>query len=229
LAHAGAIALENARSYQQAEQAAALAERERILAEIHDGLAQTLSFMDLRLDTIQDLIKDRELLEVPEHLALTRRTLKQAEDEVRRLMSGLHAIGDTRPTFEQRLSQAVEAFAGEHEIEIQIQVAPGEPLQEPAEVYEQVVRVALEALTNVCKHTGAKRARFSLAREDLYGVLRIEDQGPGFDVRSPARGHFGLKVMKARAERIGGQLSVASAPGQGTTVTLRWPIAPSGG
>jgi two-component system nitrate/nitrite sensor histidine kinase NarX len=225
LALSGAIALENARSYAQAEQAATLVERERIVAEIHDGLAQTLSFLDLRLDVVQELIEDRDLSEVPEHLSLMRRTVEQSSVEVRRLLSGLQASVDPDRTLGGLLDQAVGQYAEERGMEVEVRFDGGGTARIPPHDYEQVVRVVLEALTNVHKHAGSARATVTLARYGECLAVCVHDDGPGFDTGGPsAEGyHFGLKVMQARAERIGGALSVQSAPGQGTTVTLSWP------
>jgi two-component system nitrate/nitrite sensor histidine kinase NarX len=225
LANAGAIALENARLYEQAEQAAALAERERIVAEIHDGLAQTLGFLGLRLGVVEGLIEDEDLSGVPEHLTLMQRTVEQTNHEVRRMMAGLQVGTQTHRTLGELLRQTVERFIEERGMEIELRVETGQPIPEPPQVREQVVRIVREALTNVHKHARPSRATVTLERHGGQAVVCVQDDGPGFDVNSPTSGqhHFGLKVMKTRAERIGGELSVESAPGQGTTVTLRWP------
>jgi len=230
LANASAIALENARLYEQAEQAAALAERERIVAEIHDGLAQTLSFLKLRLDMVKGLIQDENLFEVPEHLALMQRIVEQTSHETRRMMAGLQASAYAHPPLEERLRQIAERFVEEYGMEIELRVEGEQPIRESQEVHEQVTRIVQEALTNVHKHAGSSRATITLERHGTQAVVSVRDEGVGFDVNSPASGqhHFGLKVMKIRAQRIGGELNVESAPGQGTTVTLRWPTLRQG-
>jgi signal transduction histidine kinase len=226
LADAGAIALENARAYERAEQEARLVERERLLAEIHDGLAQTLSFLNLRLKAVQDLIASQHLSQVPEHLALTQRTVEQAEREAQRLMSSLHASKGSLLTFQEQLSQAIEQFAEECQLEVEVQLEPEVSIHDPPEVREQVRRIVLEALTNASKHAPGSRVTVSLERREGETAVCIADNGPGFEPSAVAgqRGHFGLKVMQARAERIGGALTVASTPGRGTSITLRWPV-----
>ncbi len=226
-ANAGAIALENARLYEQVEQAAALAERERLVAEIHDGLAQTLSFLDLRLDVVSGLIEDKDLSGVPEHLVLMQRTIEQAGHEVRRLMAGLQASAHPPRTLEELLRQTVEQFMEERGVDIELHVKTGQPIRQPPEAHEQVVRVVKEALTNAHKHAESARVTVTLERQGEQAIVCVQDDGAGFDVTSPPDGehHYGLKVMEIRAEWIGGKLSVESAPEEGTTVTLRWPTA----
>jgi signal transduction histidine kinase len=231
LANAGAIAMENARLYKQAEQAAALAERERIVAEIHDGLAQTLGFLDVRLATVRGLIASKALAELPDHLALMQQTIGQANWEARRLMAGLQTRPQGERTLDEDLEHAVQQFAGERGIEVAFRAEAGQSIRESPEVRLQVVRILLEALTNVHKHACTGRATVTLGRSAGQAVLSVRDEGPGFDIDARSGEgmdeghHFGLKVMETRARRIGGELRVESAPGRGTTVTLRWPAA----
>jgi signal transduction histidine kinase len=226
LADAGAIALENARAYERAEQEARLVERERILAEIHDGLAQTLSFLNMRLHSVQSMIERQDLSEVPEHLALTQHTIAQAESEMRRLMNSLQAGAENRLTLQAQLRHAIEQFAAERELEVEMRLETDPPIHDPPEVCEQVQRVVLEALNNVKKHAPGSQVTVTLERQDGQASVCVRDDGRGFrlDTAFDKQGHFGLKVMRARAERIGGVLDVQSAPGRGTAVTLRWPV-----
>ena len=227
LAQAGAVALENARLYEGAEESAALAERERIIAEIHDGLAQTLSYIGLRLGVVEALIEDEELVDVPEHLALLDRTVDRAGLEIRQMMADLQAAPQGPRALEELLAERVARFAEERGMEVELQVDVEPPIWERPEVTAQVLRVVQEALTNVHKHVPSGRATVTLERHDRQMAVSVRDEGPGFDSAGRPGGdhHFGLRVMETRANRIGGQLDVASAPEQGTTVTLSWVTA----
>jgi len=226
LANAGAIALENARLYEQAEQAATLAERERLVAEIHDGLGQTLGYLGLRLGSAEQLIEAEDLPGVLEQLGEMQRTAQQASHEVQRLLVGLQASPHGR-TLEDLLGRTVERFAAERGMEIELQMESAESLRSASKVHEQVAWVVQEALRNAHRHAPSSRVAVTLRQHGGQAMVSIRDDGPGFDVAAPLREqyHFGLKVMKTRAERIGGELSVESAPGEGTTVTLCWPTA----
>ena len=80
-------------------------------------------------------------------------------------------------------------------------------------------RIAQEALNNVAKHAGARQVRIELAREAEEIVIRVADDGAGFDTAAAARGkRWGMKTMRERAEAAGGRLEVDSAPGEGTIV-----------
>jgi len=226
LADAGAIALENARAYERAEQEARLVERERILADIHDGLAQTLSFLALRLDSVQNMIERQDMSQVPEHLALTQHTIVQAESEMRRLMSSLQAGEEGRLSLQAQLQQAVEQLAAERGLDVELRLEFDPPIHDPPEVCEQVRRIVLEALINASKHAPRSQVEVTLERQDGQALVCVRDDGQGFRPRAALREHgrFGLKVMQARAERIGGVLDIQSSPGRGTAVTLSWRV-----
>jgi two-component system sensor histidine kinase UhpB len=83
-----------------------------------------------------------------------------------------------------------------------------------------VYRVVQEGLSNVARHSGARRVRVSAVREDSATVVRIDDDGFGFDARTTARG-LGLTGMRERAVLAGGRVAVLSVPGEGTLVELR--------
>ena len=90
-----------------------------------------------------------------------------------------------------------------------------------------VYRVAQESLTNVARHAAATTVRISLAEKAGWAVLRITDNGQGFDVAAAAQKHsLGLVSMRERVHAISGQLEITSAPGQGTTVTVKVPCLP---
>jgi signal transduction histidine kinase len=97
----------------------------------------------------------------------------------------------------------------------------------PQEFEQHLLRIAQEAVTNVLKHAGADQIWVKLQLETRKLYLRIVDNGHGFDqqdVFSSLGGHFGLIGMRERAERLGGELHLASHPGEGTQVEVTVPL-----
>jgi signal transduction histidine kinase len=103
----------------------------------------------------------------------------------------------------------------------------GETPPAPLPVKIGLYRILQEALSNAVRHGRATRHRITLRCDDQQIVMDVHDNGVGFDVEAvlcdPAPGHFGMKGMQERVQLLGGRFSVASAPGRGTTVTVRIP------
>jgi two-component system nitrate/nitrite sensor histidine kinase NarX len=225
LANSAAVALENARLYAQAERAATLEERQRIAAEMHDGLAQTLSYLVHRVERTTELAEARQSEEVAQELKSTIATLRQASREVRQSITRLEGAPPRRP-LESRLSEMVDEFQKNGGPPVGLEVGLAAPLFAPPEEAEQALRVVREALLNAQRHAQARRIVVRLEQQDDEVRASVQDDGRGFDPQSSPTddGHFGLSIMRARAARIGGQLTIHSAPGQGTRVTLAWPV-----
>jgi two-component system nitrate/nitrite sensor histidine kinase NarX len=231
LANVAAIALENARLYAQAERIAILEERQRIAAEMHDGLAQTLGFLGLKVDQITELIEGgnarASAIAELQHL---RTVIDQASQEVRHAITSLQEESLAPESLCDRLKKMVEELAMDGEgPPVQLMADSAASLHLSHGEAEQVVHVVREALMNARRHARASRIWIRLERKSEKEIaVVVEDDGCGFVPEAVARqaeGHFGLHIMRARAARLGGQVIVDSAPGQGTRVVLTWPLA----
>ncbi len=222
-----AIALENAYLHKRLEWAAALEERQRIAAEMHDGLAQTLSYLTLRSHQATELIEEGHTGKaLTEHVNI-RDALAQASVEVRRSIASLQESPPPRRPFQEWLAEVVHEAERTGDLRVQLVLPAEEPLFLPASQLEQVVKVLQEALVNVNNHAEADRVSVRLERLDGEVLLSVEDDGKGFDLEQvphDGREHFGLSIMRARAARIGGQIEIQSAPGKGTRLAMRWPM-----
>ena len=231
LANSAAIALENARLYAQAEQLATMEERQRIAAEMHDGLAQTLNYLRLTCHLAQMKIEQGEIAPAQEVLGKVQQALDRAESETRRAIASLEENLPLHFTLQEQLESLVDEFNQRHR-GVRWQTNLAVPLLISPHEAEQVLRVAREALQNACHHSGANVITLSLEGIDGHAQVVIVDDGHGFDPDGVApdedRGHFGLKIMRARAARLGGELEVRSAAGQGTQVRLIWPLVRQG-
>jgi PAS domain S-box-containing protein len=221
-----AIALENAQLQKQLEWAAALEERQRIAAEMHDGLAQTLSYMGLQTDHAAELLDAGRVEQVLEEFEQIRNTLGQASHDVRRSIASLQE--SPRPP--QSLQECLNGIVGE----FSVPEGPGvalvsqieTPLYLPANQLEQVERVVREGLLNASRHAGARQIKVGLEAGGDEITVIVEDDGRGFDPDAPTLQegeHFGLSIMRARAARVGGRVEIDSASGRGTRVVFSWP------
>jgi PAS domain S-box-containing protein len=224
LSNRAAVALMNASLHHQLEVAAALEERQRIAANMHDGLAQTLSLLGLRVDGLHELF-DHDLY--PEFDALTgeiREVVASASHEVRRSIASLQEAPRPPCSLQERLSELLD----------QLQTADGPilrfipgthlPLFLPPDQLEQVIPVVQEAILNARRHAMAQIVSIHLEKLDEKIGITIADDGCGFDLdMSHIYGdHFGLSIMPARMARIGGEFQIDTSPGSGTRVFLAW-------
>jgi two-component system nitrate/nitrite sensor histidine kinase NarX len=225
LANVAALALENARLYQQADRAAILEERQRIASDIHDGLIQTINYMRIKLENLDRQV-DHELHgQFPTTLNDLQVAMDQAEDEARRAFISLQEDFPVTTTLQECFAEIIQEENG-GDVDIVWESKYHSPVVLPRQEMEQVLRVMREALSNARRHSSASRIIISLEKGNGQISMRVEDNGEGFILGSlpdDGRQHFGLKIMQARAARLRGSLKIDSVPGEGTRVELTWP------
>jgi nitrate/nitrite-specific signal transduction histidine kinase len=229
LANAAAVALENARLYDQAEHVATLEERQRIAAEIHDGLGQTLSSLGLMIDQTNVYLENSQIREAQDQLERTRQIIHQAVQEARGAIDSLlQAEPDKRSLQEQLRKMSYEISQSGNPL-IQWIDTTQAPINLSRDDCEQVLRITQEAISNALRHADAHQISVQLQITGDEVSICINDDGKGFHQQSsPQDGqkHFGMQVMQARAAHLQGKVEILSEPGQGTQVTLRWPAHP---
>jgi len=199
----------HARTRESAQEQARAAERERILADMHDGIGASLIAL---LRHVQSGAADRAAIERRVHETL--QELRIAIDSLEPRHGDLATVlGSMRYRLEDMIRGAGIRLVWQVE-----ELPPVESL-EPATVFS-LQRILLEAIGNALKHSGGSELRISARPLDEHRVsVDIEDDGCGFDASMPAAGH-GLANMRARAERIGAQLEVSPATTGGTRVQV---------
>lgn len=234
-----ALAIENARLREQAQQDAVTAERNRLARELHDSVTQTIFSASLIADVLPT-IWERNPQEAVGALDDLRKLTRGALAEMRTLLLELRPIGLGEVGLADLLKQLAEGVSGRIRARITVQIEGETSL--PTEVKLAFYRIVQEALNNVAKHSGAdtieielksrmpatirKPRRISTGRrvfsESVF--LLIRDNGRGFDPKAVQGKQLGLGIMQERALNAQVQLSIRSKPGRGTEVTLRWPV-----
>ena len=225
LANSTAIALENARLYEQAEWAATLEERQRIAADMHDGLAQTLGYIRLKTDRLADLFRQDAVEQAGNELSLISEAIDRAGREIRQSIASLRPAPQPDRALQIQLAECLAAFReSTGEISADLVIAEPSAIMLDGETATQIMRVVQEALHNARRHACATQITLCLDRQDSCYRLAVRDNGCGFELAHiNGKAHFGLGIMQARASRIGGDVVIRSAPGQGTDVILTWP------
>ncbi len=214
-----AVAVENARLHQRAEQMAIVEERARLARELHDSVTQCLSSVPLLAQAASDFSEAGEWGRVKHYLARIRDTGGQALKEMRLLLYELQPPSTEQEGLVEVLTRRLDAVEARADVGVRLVTEDWPDL--PAPVEEALYRIAQEALNNALKHSGASQVTISL-RSNPAGVdLEVNDNGTGFDPDSVKRkGGIGLLSMQQRAERLGGQLTIRSAPGEGTSIKV---------
>lgn len=217
-----ALAIENARLRTQAEQAAVLEERQRLARDLHDAVTQTLFSATLISEVIPDLWPV-DPSAAQRRLEQLRRLTRGALAEMRILLAELRPGALTDLALADLLRQLADATAGNTQAEVAVTV-DGVPTRTlPPDAQVTIYRIAQEAVSNAVKHARATRIALTL-HGTLDGVLlRIHDDGQGFDPATIPAGHLGLSIMRERAAAVGACLRIASDPGNGTEIEIEWP------
>ena len=199
---------------------AQLEERNRLSAELHDAVAQSLASASLLAETLPD-----QLRAAPGDGARTAELLAQmnrhALTEMRLLLKELRGERESERPLSERLRDLARSFMDLHSLPVDCRIMRDAPL--PAEVRAMVYRVAQEALNNAVKHSGASRVSLTFEGGDDRARLVVSDDGRGFDAEAmQARDHLGLTIMRDRSRQVGATLEIASSPGQGCTIAMTW-------
>ncbi len=220
-AHA-AVAIQNARLYEQVGRLAIVEERTRIGMDLHDGIIQSIFAVGLTLESTK--------LSLPHNP-------EDADELLSHAIEGLNAtirdirnfILDLRPhrfqgNLEQGLGRLVREFQANTMVSVSLSAEKEALAMLSASVARSLFLSAQEALANIARHAQAEQVVINLGAQDNHVVLRISDDGRGFDMASKSYsvGH-GLSNMRARAEDLNGSFAIQSEPGKGTTVTLIFP------
>jgi nitrate/nitrite-specific signal transduction histidine kinase len=213
------VAVENAQLHEQAQQAAALRERQRLARDLHDAVTQTLFSAGLIAEVLPRLW-ERNPQEGRRQLEELRLLTRSAMAEMRTLLLELRPAALVGMQLGDLLRQLAEVTTGRARVPVTVTVEGQQSLSPDIQV--ALYRIAQEALNNVAKHAGASQATVSLCRQPGGGKLCVSDDGQGFDLKDIPRESLGLGIMRERAEAIDATLTVESEIGRGTQVTVVW-------
>jgi signal transduction histidine kinase len=188
-------------------------ERARVAREIHDGLAQYLFTVSTHASMLGAGSAPEGTIDRIKEAAAA------AQQEARFAILALSSASGNAP-FDAALRRYVEILTADGELEVELEIDPALSLAPDEQI--EVFRIVQEGLANVRKHAGARRAEVVIGETSGRRVVRVRDDGAGFDGERDPAGQ-GLKNLRSRAASIGGAFSLRSAPGRGTAleITLR--------
>lgn len=201
-------------------------ERARLGREIHDTLAQGFVGICHQLDALANKLGGDPQV-TRQHLNLARKMARHSLTEARRSVMDLRMSELETQDLPTALSTSAAQWVPDSRIDVNVSALAFEE-RLPNDVEQNLLRIAQEAVANAVKHANPKTISVHLEKEGRFLLLRVKDDGQGFEPSgsmSLAGGHFGILGMRERAERLGGELTLASHPGGGTQVEVKVPLA----
>ena len=203
-------------------------ERERIARDLHDGLAQILTFINTKSAALRLMIKNNNIAPALEQLRYLEEEAQSLLVDVRMTIWGLRVADHLDTNLSMSLQDFTSRFSQLSQIQVDLIIAPeAEDYLCDADICLQLFRIVQEALTNIRKHAEAASAWISLQSKAGNLYLIIGDNGKGFDIGSVESGewhHFGLTTMQERAKSIGAEFRIISERGLGTQVIVNVPV-----
>ncbi len=210
--------IEHTNAIREAQRIDRLAARMVIANEIHDSLAQTLTYARMRVSLLLEAIRSENSQMSHKYASDLDEALEIAQKSARELVANFRceinhgglsaALHDLACEFRRRCAIELEYHNRLVDLEL------------PLEFEIQIYNIVREALSNISRHSGATHARIYVDARFGYYIFTIEDNGRGAGTFTPVEGHYGMLIMKERAHRIGGTIRVDSKPGSGTRLQL---------
>ena len=207
------------------EREAIIEERRRIARELHDGVAQSLGYLNLKTKLVSEMVSAQETVTALNELNDIRKIVQDTYEDIRESIDQL-----STEIKNMSLIPAMTNFIQEFDANNGIKVIFKYPhtITELSPVAElQFLRICQEALTNVRRHSQATEVEITIERNNGSIDMIIKDNGTGFeaaDLENSPPGYHGLSIVKERAETMGGDFNISTAPGEGTALMVSLPI-----
>jgi signal transduction histidine kinase len=224
IARQAAVAIENARLFEQARGVAALEERQRLARVLHDSVSQALFGIGLGAETAKTML-ERDPAKAAAPIDYVLQLARGGMAEMRALIFELRPESLEQEGLIAALEKQATATGVRHDIEVELDL-PAEP-KIRLDMKEALYRIAQEAMHNTAKHAEASTVTLRMAIIGDVLTMDVIDDGSGFDSSASFPGHLGLVSMQERITRFGGRVEIASAPGAGTRVQVTLPLPSS--
>ncbi len=214
--------------YRRLERDAVLKERKRLARELHDTVAQTLAYVNLKTSLVTDTLAKGNLEKSLHELEQIKESLDSTYEEVRQAINTLGSPSSGAVDFVSALSHQVKEFSRKNGIKILLSIS-GRELNLSPQAADELLHIVGEAMVNARNHAQATNAEVRVDKHGDRVEVTIKDNGHGFDSSAyysteKAQDHHGLTIMKERAESLGGKLEVTSTVGNGTEIKANIPL-----
>ncbi|OUN01269.1 MAG: hypothetical protein BAA04_08175 [Firmicutes bacterium ZCTH02-B6] len=222
--------IEHARQLEEADRVrAVLEERDRIARELHDGIIQSLYAVGLNLEAAREQMEE-DPGETRDRIAFSMEKLNEAIRDIRQYITNLRSPIDENRTLQEALAAIAAEFRAGFGVAVTVEARGETATRVRPDVLNHLKQITRESLTNAVRHGRASRIRIVVDVSNERVELTVIDDGTGFQMSEavPLTGN-GLRNMRQRAQLLGGELEVTSAPGRGTRVWVAVPRDMAGG
>jgi signal transduction histidine kinase len=207
------------------EREAIAEERRRIARELHDGVAQSLGYLNLKARQVSDYVSSQNTVKALTELNDIRKVVQDTYEDIRESIDQLSAETRSLPMI-PAMANYIREFGNNNALKVSFNYP--RPFPELSPVAElQLFRIAQEALTNVRRHAQATEVEVKVENSKGSIEMLVRDNGRGFildDLEEKPPGYHGLNIVKERAVMLGGTLDISTAPGEGTALTVSLPL-----
>lgn len=213
-------------AHEKLTQLAVLEERNNIAKDLHDGLAQSLGYMNLKLSTIESSLGDNNIENGRKHLDELHEIIDETYAEIKHHIFGLNYKFNSPEQFLLKINEFLQKYSKSSGINVKYNSTIKHHLELPLKVQLNLFRIIQEALANVRKHAGVSEVEVDFSKDKAALLIIIKDSGVGFDIKEVTQktNNFGLSIMEQRADAIGALFSVTSQPEKGTCIQIIMPI-----
>lgn len=231
LTHQVVLSIENAQLYRQLHHMATLEERDRLARELHDNLSQTLGYLKIKASITDDLLGGGNAEKAKESLGQLKKVSERLYTDVREQIFNLRTDVGVQRGFFDALQGYLSDYRTYYGLHVDLAVENESLKDISPDISCQLLRIIQEALANVRKHAEASKVLVYCEQDDDQICVRVEDDGRGFHlshVVEHKQEHYGLQIMKERAESVNGSLVINAAPQKGTQVVVCAPLDVAG-
>ncbi|MFC7685199.1 sensor histidine kinase [Ureibacillus sp. GCM10028918] len=196
-----------------------IAERQRLARELHDSVSQQLFAASMLLSAVTE--QEDALGTSKPTLQQVEKIVQQAQLEMRALLLHLRPIALKNSTLAQGLTDLIQELQQKVYFDIDYRI---EEIELSKAEEDHLFRIAQEALSNTLRHAKASEVELLLIARDTVGILRIQDNGKGFNIEEDKSTSYGLRNIAERAVEIGCSYKIVSVPGEGTIVEVKVPL-----
>ncbi|MTH51855.1 sensor histidine kinase [Bacillus mangrovi] len=210
---------ERAENHEKQVQAMVSLERQRLARELHDSVSQQLFAASMLMSAINENEEIPEAIHKP--LKMAEETIHQSQLEMRALLLHLRPAALKGKSLKEGIEELLSELV--HRVPLNVSWKL-EPFQLPKGVEDHLFRILQESVSNTLRHAKAEQLDVLLIKREDLAILRISDDGIGFDIGKTKAGSYGLQNSKDRAAELGGMVKIVSLPNKGTRLEVRIPL-----